>query len=68
MSTPIDPPSSGWRHRQWLATLDEDAREFYEERAAIREFEAGFPRPLAEQLARGETLLYLDQRQHSGDP
>jgi hypothetical protein len=68
VSTPIVKPPSGLNHRQWVATLDEDAREFYEERAAIREFEAGFPRPLAEELARGETLLYLDQRQQPGHP
>jgi hypothetical protein len=68
VSTPNFKPPSDLNHQQWVATLDEDAREFCEERAAIREFEAGLPRPLAEELARGETLLYLDQRQRSGHP
>lgn len=48
-----------------VASLDEDAREFFEERAGILEFEAGYTRPQAEQLAWNETQRYLKRR---GDP
>lgn len=37
----------------------ESARERYEERAAIREFYAGYPRAEAERLARIETAEWL---------
>lgn len=36
--------------------MNEDEREFFEERAAIREFEGGYSREEAEQLARQEML------------
>ena len=35
------------------------ARELYEERAAIREFYAGYPRAEAERLARAEVAAWL---------
>lgn len=45
--------------------LDEDAREFFEERAGILEYEAGYPRSKAEALAWEEVRNYL-QRHRSG--
>jgi hypothetical protein len=42
--------------------LDDDAREYFEERAGILEFDAGYRRPKAERLAREETVLYLKKR------
>jgi hypothetical protein len=47
---------------QRVDALDEDAREFYEERAGILEYEAGFPRPKAEALAWEEVQRYLTRR------
>ena len=35
------------------------ARELYEERAAIREFYAGYPRAEAERLARADVAAWL---------
>ena len=35
------------------------AREMYEERAAIREFYAGYPRAEAERLAKAEVAAWL---------
>lgn len=44
-----------------LPTIDPaDLHEFFEERAAVREFEAGFPRDEAERLA------FLDTIDHFG--
>lgn len=45
-----------------IASLDEDAREFFEERSGILEFEAGYSRPQAELLAWKETQRYLIRR------
>lgn len=42
--------------QELVSALDEDYREFYEERAAIFEFEAGYSRPEAERLAWDETV------------
>lgn len=41
---------------EMLAELDESLREFYEERAGIFQFEAGFDRDLAEALALLEVI------------
>ena len=46
----------------WAATLDEDAREHFEERAGIREFDGGLSRRDAELAAMEETCLWLLQR------
>ena len=46
--------------------LDEAAREHFEERAAIREFDGGLPRCDAERAAMEETILWLRQRRKSG--
>ncbi|MBK5966754.1 hypothetical protein CCR95_22420 [Thiocystis minor] len=48
----------------WRDTLDEDALEFFEERAAIIEHEAGLPRADAEARAYALTVAY-QQRQSS---
>lgn len=45
-----------------VAALDDDAREFYEERAGILEFDGGHSRCQAERLAWGETQHYLRNR------
>ncbi|MBK1719165.1 hypothetical protein [Thiocystis violacea] len=47
----------------WVVTLDPDAREFFEERAAVVEYDAGLPRDEAEALARTLTLAYLQRRE-----
>lgn len=46
----------------WLETLDDDAREYFEERAGIIEYDAKKSRAEAEALAYAETLHYLKQR------
>ncbi|MCX7184197.1 MAG: hypothetical protein NTW90_02970 [Nitrosospira sp.] len=45
--------------------LDDGAREFYEERAAILEYDGGYPRRKAESLAWEETQRYLKRRHGS---
>ena len=47
---------------EWLETLDDDAREYFEERAAILEFDGGLSRSDAEREAQKLTELYLSQR------
>jgi hypothetical protein len=47
-----------------ISVLDEDAREFFEERAAIIEFDGGLCRPQAEALALSETQRYMQRRKH----
>jgi hypothetical protein len=54
---PLDPEIA-----QWVTTLDDDAREFFEERAGIREFDGGIPRKDAEAEAQQDVLRWL--RQH----
>lgn len=51
--------------RQWYLTLDDDAQCFYQERAAIREFEGNQTRSMAERLAWVDTLNYLKTRTDS---
>ena len=41
---------------EMLSSLNENQREFYEERAGILEFDAGLDRPLAEALALLEVV------------
>ena len=48
---------------RFVAGLDADAREFFEERAAILEFEAGLSRAEAERQASELTRDYLARRQ-----
>lgn len=48
--------------RRWFQALDEDAREFYQERAAIREFQGNQTRSMSERLAWVDTLNYLKTR------
>ena len=45
--------------RQFVETLDIDAREYFEERAGIAEFEAGMSRPEAEQFAMELTQAHF---------
>ena len=47
---------------EWLKTLDDDAREYFEERAAILEFDGGLSRSDAEIEAQRLTQLYLDRQ------
>lgn len=52
----------------WLAGLDDDAREFFAERAAIIEYDAGQPRAVAEAEAQRLTLIYLQRREAHDEP
>ena len=45
--------------RKFVETLDIDAREYFEERAGIAEFEAGMSRAEAEQFAMELTLAHF---------
>jgi hypothetical protein len=45
--------------RQFVETLDINAREYFEERAGIAEFEAGMSRPDAEQFAMELTRAHF---------
>ena len=56
-----------------LASLDANRREFFEERAAIHEFDAGLPRVQAEWAAWKDLLTYFGRlaaldRQTASDP
>jgi len=42
----------------WLLTLDANAREFFEERAGIRQFDGGLSREEAERLAMQDVIKY----------
>lgn len=54
---PIDPAVA-----TEIADYDEDAREWFWERAAIREFEGGLPRERAERMALADTQRWLSIR------
>lgn len=45
----------------------ERAKEAYEERAAIREFSAGYPRNEAERLAKAEVAAWLKAHKPDGE-
>jgi len=45
--------------KQFVETLDINAREYFEERAGIAEFEAGMSRPEAEQFAMELTRAHF---------
>lgn len=47
--------------------LDENAHEFFQERAGVRQYLGGLSRPEAEAAAWEETLLYLEQRDSGGN-
>jgi len=49
----------------WAEGLDSNAREFFEERAGIYEFEAGMSRADAEAAAQAATERYLTTRERS---
>ena len=53
---------------QWADGLDDDAREWFEERAAIYEYEAGMSRHDAEVAAKSATVQFLASRSRSGSP
>lgn len=50
---------------QWASTLDAAAREHFEERAAIREFDGGLSRRDAERAAMDETIRWLSWQSES---
>lgn len=56
-SSPLDPEVANA-----VARLDADAREFFEERAGIKEHDGGLPRKEAERQALAETVTYLERR------
>jgi hypothetical protein len=48
-----------------LPTIDpENIREFYEERAGVREFDGGMPRSLAERYAFEDTMAFFYLENH----
>ena len=51
---PLDPDIA-----EWVAGLDVNARELFEERAGIREYDGGLPRGEAEYEARNDVLRWL---------
>jgi hypothetical protein len=51
---PLDPDIA-----RWAASLDDNAREFFNERAGIREFEGGLSREEAELEAMSDVLHWL---------
>lgn len=52
--TPLDPEIAAW-----VTGLDENARELFEERAGIRQYEGGLSRSTAESEARNDVLRWL---------
>ena len=50
MSGPTYQPPLSPQIAQWLAELDDDANEFFQERAAVREHMGGFSRAEAENV------------------
>jgi hypothetical protein len=51
---PLDPDIA-----RWAASLDANAREFFNERAGIREYDGGLPREEAELEAMNDVLHWL---------
>lgn len=49
--------------RRQIEGLDDDSREFFEERAGILEYDGGYPRSQAEALAWEEVQHYLTRRE-----
>ena len=56
-TTPLDPAIAAEAN-----LLDEDAREYFEERAAIRQFSGGMDQCSAERAALEETRAYIARR------
>lgn len=54
---PLDPDIA-----QWAASLDDNSREYFNERAGIREYDGGLPRQEAELEAMNDTLHWLIKR------
>lgn len=59
---PLAPPLNR-RHAQALSRLDAAAQEYFQERAAIRQYDAGLPRAQAEALAWSDLQRWMKQRQ-----
>lgn len=57
MNIPIDPDIAAW-----VLSLDANARELFEERAAIRQYDGGLSRAEAESEARNDVLRRLDKK------
>jgi hypothetical protein len=62
VSGPTYQPPLSPQIAQWLVELDDDANEFFQERAAAREHLGGFKREEAENLAWAETQRYVERR------
>lgn len=62
MSAPNYVPPTDPVLARWFEALDDDAKEFFQERAGIGEFEARLSRTSAEAAAYEETLRYLRRR------
>ncbi len=54
---PIDPEIAAW-----VLSLDANARELFEERAGIRQYDGGLSRAEAESEARNDVLRWLDKK------
>jgi hypothetical protein len=54
---PTDPEIAAW-----VISLDANARELFEERAGIREYEGGLSRQEAEAEARNDVLRWLNPK------
>lgn len=50
-----------------VLALDENAHEFFQERAGVRQYLGGLSRPKAEAAAWEDTLRYLEQRDSGGN-
>lgn len=60
MDEPIYLPPSDPKLASWFDGLTDDQKEFWNERAAIREFCSGQPRAEAELAARHDTVSFFD--------
>ncbi|MBV1774353.1 hypothetical protein KSF73_01355 [Burkholderiaceae bacterium DAT-1] len=53
--------------KTWLENQEADVREFFEERAAIREHDAGLSRSEAELLAWADTRVFIRRKTRNFD-
>jgi hypothetical protein len=60
--SPVPPVALDPDIADWAAGLDDDAREFFNERAGIREFDGGMSRQDAEAEAQKDVLRWLSRR------
>ena len=61
MDDPTSTPPLNRRHADALRRLDADAQEYFQERAAVRQYDGGLPRAQAEALAWQDLQRWLRQ-------